>query len=240
MSDTRLPKHTLKIRLCRPKVIDKGLCFLPQSVKSVQDDSGAFVTGHKQRVMRLFVAVVGEGCVGVNMREMADTALISQSSSLPCSLPLHTTPHRCKDGVMDVILRRCLDNYWTWCVTLNTQITFKWIAQPIVYISIFCHHLLTLMSFQTCMTIFFLWLHCFSPYIESQWGLVLIWIPLTFIVWAKSVKKFWQCFHFGTLSEKLPPLLWKPCLLPQVIVFIALFSRSSLDLKRGWRRAKLL
>ncbi len=98
-------------------------------------------------------------------------------------------------------------------VTLNTQIIFKLIAQPIVYMSIFCNPLLTLMSFQTCMTIFFLWLHCFSPYIESHWGLLLI-----------------------TFSEKLPPLLWKPCLLPQVIVSIALFSRSRFDLKRCWRR----
>ncbi len=60
----------------------------------MQEDSGAFVTGHKQRVMRLFVVVVGEGCVGVNMRKMADTALISQSST-----PNHTTPlQRRSDG----------------------------------------------------------------------------------------------------------------------------------------------
>ncbi len=72
----------------------QGLCFPLQSVKSVQDYSRAFVTGHKQRVMRLFVVVVGEGCVGVNMREMADTALISQSST-----PNHTTPlQRRSDG----------------------------------------------------------------------------------------------------------------------------------------------
>lgn len=63
----------------------------------------------------------------------------------------------------------------------------------------FCHHLLTFMSFQTCITYFYetpkkISVLLFFLFSESQWSPMLFWTPLTFIVSRQKLLKY--CYFF--------------------------------------------